>query len=111
MTARTEEGSAGPFWVQSAMKPLGQDKVADVADVVESLYGQLGEEGFEAIDAWLARIDADKADTVKLLAILRALFRSRSKLPAWQPLVGRALGAFDARGLQGRRILAGLFEA
>jgi hypothetical protein len=91
MFARTEMTAnayldAAPVWFRNVSDFGTARSLFKVAQTIETLLDQLDRQGFVEVNNLLSQINADTAQPQHAVAVLRALFSSRSQLANWGPL-------------------------
>jgi hypothetical protein len=97
--------ASNPEWVDNLNSPI---EVAQIAKTIKGLFLDLQTNGLEKLDKTLGRIDVQKAHHVHLVAVLRALFRSRSHLSNWRWLRNETFQKIQLLGKDAGKIMAGL---
>lgn len=94
-----------PDWV--ANLDSGSE-VGDVAKTIDALFSDARDRGLDAVNQTLQAIDVTQANHIHLVAVLRALFRSRQRLSNWRQLRDRTFDEILRRKKNAHRIMAGL---
>lgn len=83
------------------------EKPAEILPFYKGVNRLLRQEKFGLCDTFLAHIQDSSSDLV-LVGFLRLTYASRSKLPAWERLLDKALATLASRGHNTEKTLAGL---
>lgn len=102
---RHAEVPSVPTWVANLN---AGSEVSDVTRTIDALLQDLNRRGFSAVNESLTLVNVANSNHVHLVAILRALFRSRKQLANWRDIHDRTFQEIQSRGKNAERIMAGL---
>lgn len=88
------------------MRPPTQEELVDTIGEVRWIIGR---QNFTALRRVICHMAwNDECHEQSILAALRTAYTARSKIPAWDALVGEAELTFKRRGLDAEQLLRGL---
>lgn len=97
-------------WVFDAMRAGDRDGPKYLEAVVDGINRQIAKRSFRLIDQILADAEPSEMSRHILLALARGTYPVRSKLSAWKPFLDATAEAFEKRGLNAKKLLAGLMD-
>lgn len=97
-------------WVFEAMRANDAEGPKYLEAVVDGINRQIAKRSFRLLDRILANADTSGMSRHILLALARGTYPVRSKLASWKPFLDATAHAFEQRGLDATKLLAGLMD-
>lgn len=97
-------------WVFAAVHSSDEGGTTLIGQVIDGLNELIRSEEFNFIDRVLRIVPTGTASRHVLLTLVRATYPIRPKLNYWQPFALALRHAFEARGLNGDKLLRGLID-
>lgn len=111
----TDIKGATATWLALVNDPKAQNTVPSIYQTLSAVFQALKEpNGIASINAGLALVQADRANTHHSVAVLRTLSRRKNELPAWFGLRDEVYKALEKRASQGGaspdEVMLGLYD-
>jgi hypothetical protein len=81
---------------------------AEMTALIEEITNTLNRSEFDSLNKTLGEIDVTTSEPDLIITYLRTSYVARTLLPEWQNLVDRTAKEFESRGMNTKRVLAGL---